>query len=172
MQHQFGGALGGHLKKDRTFFFVAAEQNFLNLPFTVQFQPQPAGVTLPASLLALQGEREGTNNVTSAFGRLDHSLTSKHMLNVDFLYANLDAKNFALSPRTNDISEGTNFDRQGSSAAVKVSLVSAFSSSLLNELRGQYATDYRFEAAECAVIHGRDYRRGHHWDRGHASTHV
>ena len=112
MQHQFGGALGGHLKKDRTFFFVAGEQNYLNLPFTVQFQPQPAGVTLPASLLAFQGVREGTNNVTSAFGRLDHSLTSKHMLNVDFLYANLDAKNFALSPRTNDISEGTNFDRQ------------------------------------------------------------
>jgi len=145
MQHQFGGALGGHIKKDRTFFFVAAEQNFLNLPFTVQFQPQPAGVTLPASLLAFQGEQEGTNNVTSAFGRLDHSLTSKHMLNVDFLYANLDAKNFALSPRTNDISESTNFDRQGSSAATKVSLVSAFSSSLLNELRGQFATDYRFE---------------------------
>jgi hypothetical protein len=145
MQHQFGGAVGGHLKKDRTFFFVAAEQNFLNLPFTVQFQPQPAGVTLPASLLALQGEREGTNNVSSAFGRLDHSLTSKHMLNVDFIYANLDAKNFALSPRTNDISEGTNFDRQGSSAATKISLVSAFSSSLLNELRGQFATDYRFE---------------------------
>ena len=83
--------------------------------------------------------------MTSAFVRLDHSLTSKHMLNVDFLYANLDAKNFALSPRTNDISESTNFDRQGSSAAVKGSLVSAFSSSFLNELRGQYATDYRFE---------------------------
>jgi hypothetical protein len=145
MQHEFGGAMGGHLKKDRTFFFVAAEQNFLNLPFTVQFQPQPAGVTLPASLLGLQGQKEGTNNVTSAFGRLDHSLTSKHMLNVDFLYANLDAKDFGLSPRTNDIAESTNFDRQGSSAASKVSLVSAFSSSLLNELRGQYATDYRFE---------------------------
>ena len=145
MQHQFGGALGGHIKKDRTFFFVAGEQNFLNLPFVVQFQPQPAGVTLPASLLALQGAKEGTNNVTSAFGRLDHSLTSKHMLNADFLYVNLDAKNFALSPRTNDISEGTNFDRQGSSAAVKVSMVSAFSSSLLNELRGQVATDNRFE---------------------------
>ena len=57
MQHQFGGALGGHIKKDRTFFFVAAEQNFLSLPFVVQFQPQPAGVTLPASLLALQGEK-------------------------------------------------------------------------------------------------------------------
>ena len=101
--------------------------------------------------------------MTSAFGRLDHSLTSKHMLNVDFLYANLDAKNFALSPRTNDISESTNFDRQGSSAALKGSLVSAFSSSLLNELRGQFATDYRFEAAQCTVFDGRDHRRRHDW---------
>lgn len=145
MQHQFGGAFGGPIKKDRTFLFVAAEQNFLNLPFTVQFQPQPAGVTLPAGLAALQGEKEGTNNVTSAFARLDHSLSSKHVANVDFLYVNLDAKNFALSPRTNDIAESVNFDREGSSAATKGSLVSAFSSSLLNELRGQFATDQRFE---------------------------
>ena len=67
--------------------------------------------------------------MTSSFGRLDHSLTSKHMLNVEVMYANLDAQNFALSPRTNDIAESTNFDRQGSSGAGKVSLVSAFSSS-------------------------------------------
>ncbi|HET9838204.1 MAG TPA: carboxypeptidase regulatory-like domain-containing protein [Candidatus Angelobacter sp.] len=150
MQHQFGGALGGHIKKDRTFFFVAAEQNFLTLPFVVQFQPQPAGVTLPASLASLQGDKEGTNNTTSAFARLDHSLTSKHMLNLDLLYVNLDAKNFALSPRTNDTAESTNFDRQGSSAAVKASLVSALNSAWLNELRGQFATDYRFEQPNAA----------------------
>jgi hypothetical protein len=154
MQNQFGGAIGGPIKKDRTFLFVAAEQNFLSIPFVVQFQPQPAGVTLPASLIALQGQNTGTNNVTSAFGRLDHSLTSKHMLNVDFLYANLDAQNFGLSPRTNDIAESTNFDRQGSSSAVKASLVSAFNSSWLNELRGQYATDNRFEQpnAQSAMV--------------------
>jgi hypothetical protein len=146
MQHQFGGALGGHLKKDRTFFFVSAEQNYLSVPFTVRFQPQPVGVTLPASLTALEGEKEGTNNVTSLFARLDHSLTSKHVLNVDYLFANLDAKNFGLVPRTNDQAESTNYDRQGSSMAVKSSLVSAFSSSLLNELRGQAASDERIEA--------------------------
>ena len=154
MQHQFGGALGGHLKKDRTFFFVAGEQNFLKLPFTVQFQPQPVGVTLPANLQALQGQKEGTNDVTSMFARLDHSLTSKQMVNFDAVYANLDAVNFALAPRTNDISESTNFDRQGSSVAIKGSLVSAFTSSLLNELRGQFATDNRFEQpnAQSAMV--------------------
>src|SRR5258707_2097034 len=145
MQHQFGVAVGGPIKKDRTFAFIAAEQSFVNLPFTVQFEPQAGGVTLPASLASLQGEKEGTNDVPAAFARFDQSLTSKHMLNVDFLFANLDAKNFALSPRTNDIAETVNFDRQGSSEAIKGSLVSAFRSSLLNELRGQFATDHRFE---------------------------
>ncbi|HEY6968617.1 MAG TPA: TonB-dependent receptor [Candidatus Angelobacter sp.] len=144
-QHQFGGSLGGPIRKDRTFFFFAGEQNFLDLPFTVQFQPQPAGVTLPASLSSLQGEKEGTNDTTSLFARFDHSLTAKHMMNVDFLYAAVDAENFGLVPRTNDTAESVNFDRQGSSAAMRASLVSAFSSTLLNELRGQIATDHRFE---------------------------
>ncbi len=143
IQHQFGGSAGGPIKKDRTFLFAAVEQNDLNLPFVVKFQP--ASVTLPASLAGLEGEKEGTNDTFSSFVRLDHSLTSKHMVNLDLNYVSLDAKNFALSPRTNDIAEGTNFDRKGSSAAVKGSLVSAFTSSLLNELRGQFATDYRFE---------------------------
>jgi hypothetical protein len=146
MQNQFGGSMGGHIKKDRTFFFVAAEQNYLSVPFTVQFQPQPVGVSLPASLASLQGQKEGTNDVTSLFARLDHSLTTKHVLNADFLFANLDAQNFGLVPRTNDQAESTNYDRKASSMAVKSSLVSAFSSSLLNELRGQAASDERIEA--------------------------
>src|SRR5258708_6481645 len=145
MQHQFGGAVGGPIRKDKAFFFISAEQNYLNLPFTVQFQPQAAGVSLPASLLALQGTKEGTNNTTAIFARLDYSPTYKHALNIEYLFANLDAKDFGLVPRTNDQAETMNFDRQGSSMAVKASLISVFTSSLLNELRGQIANDDRFE---------------------------
>lgn len=158
LQHQFGGAVGGPVRKDRTFFFTAVEQNFLNMPFTVRFQPQPAGVTLPASLLALQGETNGTNNTTSLFSRLDHTLNSQHMFNVDFAFAQLFAKNFGLITRTIDQAESMNFDRKASSMAVKGSLVSALSSTLLNELRGQVATDQRIEepnqAAPMIVITG------------------
>ena len=144
-QHEFGGSLGGPIQKDKLFFFVAAEQNLLNMPFTVQFLPQPAGVTLPASLLGLQGDKEGTNNTTSAFARIDWSPTYKEALNLEFLYANLDAQNFGLISRADSEADTTNFDRQASSMGVKVSLISAFNMSLLNELRGQVANDDRFE---------------------------
>src|SRR5258708_13655149 len=77
MQHQFGGAFGGPIKKDRTSFFLAVEKNFLNLPFTVQFQPQPPGTTLPASPLALEGAKRGTNNTSVFFPPVDHPFTSQ-----------------------------------------------------------------------------------------------
>jgi hypothetical protein len=145
VQHEFGGSLGGAIKRDKAFFFVAAEQNLLTIPFIVQFDPQPAGVTLPAALLALQGEKEGTNNTTSAFARLDYSPTYKEALNLELLYANLDAKDFGAASRNNDEAESSNFDRQASSMAFKASLMSVFTTAMLNELRGQIANDLRFE---------------------------
>jgi hypothetical protein len=41
------------------------------VPFVVKFQTQPANVTVPASLTALEGEQRGTNNPTTVFGRTD-----------------------------------------------------------------------------------------------------
>jgi len=31
-QHQFGGALGGPIRKDKLFFFGALEKNMVNIP--------------------------------------------------------------------------------------------------------------------------------------------
>ena len=36
-QHQTGGALGGPLRRDRTFCFAALEKNLLKIPYTVKF---------------------------------------------------------------------------------------------------------------------------------------
>src|SRR5258708_12966228 len=62
MQHQFGGAFGGPIKKDRTSFFFAGEQNFLNLPFTLHFQPQPPHTTPPTALPAPHATQAPTHN--------------------------------------------------------------------------------------------------------------
>jgi hypothetical protein len=145
-QHQFGGTVGGPIKKDRAFFFLAAERNSLTVPFTVQFDPQPAGVVLPDSLLALQGNSDGTNNTTSMFARTDIILSARHVASLDYNFADLSANNFGFIARPLDQAESANYGRYGSSNAFKGSLVSIINANVINELRGQAATDYRHES--------------------------
>ncbi len=76
-QNQFGGSVGGPIIRDRAFFFIAAEQNYLRVPFVVQFQTIP-GATVPASVTALEGEQHGTNNPTALFGSWTHRKPEEH----------------------------------------------------------------------------------------------
>ncbi|MBL8182985.1 MAG: TonB-dependent receptor, partial [Blastocatellia bacterium] len=92
-QNQFGGAIGGPIKKDRAFFFFAAEQNYLRVPFVVQFQTLP-GAVVPASVAALEGEQRGTNNPTAIFGRTDIILDDTNTLNVQASHTRFKGENF------------------------------------------------------------------------------
>lgn len=143
-QNQFGGSIGGALKKDRIFYFVAAEQNFLRVPFVVKFQPVP-NVTLPSSLAALEGEAFGTNNPTAVFGRMDFTLSEKNTLNVQYTYTRFKGENFSFENPRQDIAVEGNYTRSNSSNGLKSSLVTVFSPNVINDLRAQFATDNRIE---------------------------
>jgi hypothetical protein len=143
-QSQFGGSVGGPLKHDRAFFFGAAEQSLLQIPYVVQFDAQAPGVTLPAALLAQQGEQMATNNPTAMFGRADVVLGSTGLLNVQGTYTHLHGQNFNFDSLQLNQAVTTNFTRMSESKSVKTGLTSMFGS-LLNELRGQIATDPRDE---------------------------
>jgi hypothetical protein len=144
-QSQFGGSTGGPLKHDRAFFFGAVEQSLLKVPYVVQFQAQPANVIVPADLLALQGEQRGTNNPTAAFGRSDIVLGSTGLLNVQGTYTHLRGENFNYDSLQLNQAVTTNFTRKSESMGLKSGLTSVFGRSMLNEIRGQIATDNRDE---------------------------
>lgn len=145
-QNQFGGSMGGPLRKDRAFFFIGAEQNFLRVPFVVKFQQQAAGVTVPADLLALQDEQHGTNNPTAVFARTDFILSQQNSLNVQYTYARLSGENFNFDSPQVDAAVTNNFKRTTESHGGKLGLVTVFTPRLINEFRAQIATDFRNEA--------------------------
>ncbi|HXN24819.1 MAG TPA: TonB-dependent receptor [Candidatus Dormibacteraeota bacterium] len=151
-QHQFGGTVGGPLKRERIFQFVSAEQNLWRTPFVVAFQPQLAGVSLPENLAALQGPQMITNNITALFARTDVRVNPHHNLNLQYSYTRLDAQNFsAAGAATTSQAQTAYSHRLGDSHGGRVSLISSSSSSLVNELRGQVATDVRDEMANLAL---------------------
>ena len=150
-QNQFGGSLGGPYKADKAFYFLAVEQNFLRVPFVVKFQQQAAGVTLPADLLAMQGEQHGTNNPTAFFFKNDFNLTARHSLNAQYTFSRMRGDNFNFDSPQQDAAASANYAYKGMSHSGKFGLTSVFSGSFLNELRGQAATDNRDEEPNSTV---------------------
>lgn len=144
-QNQFGGSLGGALIRDRVFFFTAAEQNLLRVPFVVRFQPQAGDIQVPADVQALEGEHYGTNNPTALFGRVDAVLSPGHTLNVQPMYTRLTGDNFNFDSPRQTTATTANYTRRASSVAVKASLTSVVTNRLFSDLRMQVATDNRLE---------------------------
>ena len=144
-QSQFGGSIGGPLKHDRAFLFGAAEQSLLKIPYVVQFDAQAPGVALPASLLALQGEQRASNNPTAAFARADVVVGSNGLLNVQGTNTHLHGENFNFDSLQLNQAVTTNFMRKSESAGLKAGLTSVVGAGMLNEVRGQVATDNRDE---------------------------
>lgn len=151
-QNLFGGSIGGPIKRDRIFFFFGIEQNFLRIPYFVDFTT-PTNLALPTELSSLEGEVNSTNNPTSLFGRVDFNLNTNNTLNFQYSYSRFKGDNFSaldegitLTDRSNDIF------RTGSSSGLKGSLVSVLTPNVVNELRAQVATDNRLEEANVTGV--------------------
>lgn len=149
-QNQFGGSVGGAIRKDKAFFFVGFEQNFLQIPYNVQFAAAPAGVIVPTDVLALQGEQRATNNPTAFFARFDFNLSERNTLNFQYNYSRLKGENFNSSQdgsgsSLTSVAATGNYERRTDSHGVKGSLVTVLTPNLVNEARAQVATDDRSE---------------------------
>ena len=143
-QSQMGGSFGGPLVHDRAFLFGAAEQSLLKIPYFVQFDAQASGGIVPANLLAQQGEQRSTNDPTAAFVRTD-AVAGSGLFNAQGTYTRLRGENFNFDSLQLNQAVSTNFMRKSDSVGVKAGLTTVFGLGLLNDLRGQIATDDRNE---------------------------
>ena len=155
-QHQFGGALGGPIRRNKTFGFASYEKNRLKIPYTVKFDKPSvptSGVplTVPADILAQQGEYYGVNNPGVAFIRVDSQITPSTMLNVQYTSSALGGLSFSVKSSTTNQAVSSNNMLDRTSQGVKVGVTTVLSSRMLNEARGQWSYDDRYQTPQLAM---------------------
>ncbi|HET7251375.1 MAG TPA: TonB-dependent receptor, partial [Gemmatimonadales bacterium] len=147
-QHQFGFTVGGPLKKDKAFYFVAYDQQIYNETKQTT-RPQSAALDSLVNFLGTRypvlggdfGSIARTNDARVAMVKLDFHLSEKQNLSLKYNYTWSQQKN------------GTfDFDTWGASAnglerdysnAVNGSLHSYLGSNSTNEIRFQYSREDR-----------------------------
>jgi len=148
-QHQFGFTLGGRLKQDRAFFFLAYDQQLYD---EVKQQTRPTSAEFTAlrnwmttaygGVLATDfGAIPRTNDARALLAKFDFHLSDRHTLSLKYNYTWSEQQNGTFDVDT--WARSANGLEQDHSNAVNGSLVSYLSSNTSNEFRFQYSREDR-----------------------------
>src|SRR6266568_814867 len=147
-QNQFGFTLGGPIKRDRAFFFLAYDQQIYD-EVKQKSRPQSLALDSLRNFLAVRypglandfGPISRTNDGRAALAKFDFRLSDRHNLSLKYNYTWSEQKNGTFDVDTWGASaNGLEKDR---SHAVNGSLVSFLSSRTSNEFRFQYSREDR-----------------------------
>src|SRR6266550_3773289 len=158
-QSQVGFTLGGPIKRDRAFFFVAYDQQGYS---DVKQRTRPTSTSLD-SLKAWMGSAYGgvlatdfgsigrTNNARALLAKFDFRLSDRHTLSLKYNYTWSEQKNGTFDVDT--WARSANALERDHSNAVNGSLVSFLSSHTSNEFRFQWAREDRPRPYDGPVNH-------------------
>jgi len=157
-QNQFGFTLGGPLKRDRAFFFLAYDQQIYNDVKQKNRVHTPAYDSLVTFLATRYPELANdfapisrTNDARAALAKFDFRLSDRHNLSLKYNYTWSEQKNGTFDVDTWGAS--ANGLEQDHSHAVNGSLVSFLSSRTSNEFRFQYSREDRPRPYTGAINH-------------------
>ena len=140
--YQFGANVGGPIKKDRAFFFVAYERNdgLSNKPNSID----PRLVSIFATRFNSpneQGTIKRTNVADVVLGKVDFQINNNNLLTVRHNYSRAEQVNGTFDVPT--WGRSANGRETSKSNSFITQLVTNFSANLLNEFRFQYAKEER-----------------------------
>ena len=154
-QHQFGGSLGGPIRRDRAFYFLSWDQNEEKRTKSKAAFDDPAInpngegrrlLNILSSRFGLQNEGGAenpmpqTNDARVFLGKVDMNLSSRHQMSTRYAYSWAEQLNGTFDvPTWTSTANGIEGDR---SHSVVAQLNSVFAS-MVNEARVQYAREPR-----------------------------
>jgi hypothetical protein len=152
-QQQFGGSVGGPLKKDKAYFFVAYEQQTFENTREVLFSSL-SGLSSTANTQeafnyykSLETPFDATNDAWTILGRIDYQMGQKHRFSLRYTHSDNEALNSnatgnALDPNTISALSNNGTEKDNTNVFVG-QLTSVLRPNLLLEARAQYAREQR-----------------------------
>ncbi len=159
-QQQFGGTLGGPIRRDRVFFYAGFDENLLTVPSIMQFAngasavvPQPADydytdkqlvMAAAQQLNTMAGAYPTTMQGNAGFAKLDYTFSQKQLAFVRLSTSRYTGTNnvfFDPSSQLTSYAESENGTEDVRTESVAASLVSAWSNNLATNLRAQFSRD-------------------------------
>ena len=142
-QNEFGGSLGGPIKRGRAFFFIGAEQDFVHVPYWTRFAPQAPGTVIPATLLGQQSQVTEKSDPTALFTRADVIVNTGNTLSVQFDYNRIRAPNLSSGSAASIAAPANGISLSGESYWGRANLGTVVGSRMVNQLLGQWSRDNR-----------------------------
>ena len=139
--YQFGGNVGGPIKQDKAFFFVAYERNDGRSSKPNSIDPILVNIFRTRFNSTEQGIIERTNVADVVLGKVDVNINNNNLLTLRHNFSRAEQVNGTFDVPTWGIS--ANGRESSKSNSFIGQLVTNFSSNLLNEFRFQFAKEER-----------------------------
>jgi carboxypeptidase family protein len=142
-QAQYGGTIGGPLRRDQTFFFANFEQTRRNYSSIITIAPAAvSAINNRLNAVSYRGSRVETGIVpasfdaTNLFARADHRLNARNQLNARYSLYHIIATNSRTVGGLNAVSRGSGLSDTDQTA--EVSNITTLNSRSVNEARFQF----------------------------------
>lgn len=162
VRHQFGGAIGGPIIKNKLFFFFSYDQQKRNFPALSRFVNLAYLSTLNrasltsrgltdkqiddsvAFITSLTGQVSRRADQTLLLPKIDWQINDNNLFSATYNRLRAKSPNGLQTQATNTVARGSYGDDYVNVDTLNLRLQSTISSNLLNEARYQYARDFEY----------------------------